>query len=135
LACDQYDCGRALFREFTTCPDILSSGNNLLHHIRASGDTSQIHGYLIHSLRFRDSDTTSSFWQLQSFIVAQLRSLRNLQMVVALVLSDHDRTCVKSFARILKTAGWSISTFDDVYFLVVSWILITCRTPAIVMVA
>ena len=116
LACDQYDCGRALFCKFTTCPDILSSGNDLLHHIRASGDTSQIHGYLIHSLCFRDSDTTSSFWQLQSSLIAQLCSLRNLQMVVALVLSDHDRTCVKSFTRILKAAGWSISQFDDVYF-------------------
>jgi hypothetical protein len=116
LACDQYDCGCALFCEFTTCPDILSSGNDLLHHIQASGDNSQIHGYLIHSLRFRDSDTASSFWQLQSSIVAQLRSLRNLQMVVAVVLPDHDRTCVKSFTRNLKAAGWTMSRFDDVYF-------------------
>jgi hypothetical protein len=116
LACDQYDCGCALFCKFTTCPDILSSGNDLLHHIRASGDNSQIHGYLIHSLRFRDSDTTSSFWQLQSSIVAQLRSLRNLQMVVAVVLPNHDRTCVKSFTRNLKAAGWTMSRFADVYF-------------------
>jgi hypothetical protein len=116
LACDQYECGRALFREFTTCSDILSSGNDLLHHIRASGDTSQIHGYLIHSLCFRDSDTTSSFWRLQSSIVAQLRSLRNLQMVVAVILPDHDRTSVRSFSLILKLAGWSLSRFDNVYF-------------------
>jgi hypothetical protein len=48
LACDQYDFGRALFREF-------------LHHICSSGDCSQIHGYLIHSLWFRGSDMTSLF--------------------------------------------------------------------------
>ena len=116
LACDQYECGCALFPEFTTCPDILSSGNNLLHHIRASGDTSQIHGYLIHSLRFRDNDTTSSFWKLQSSIFAQLCSLRNLPMVVAVVLPDHNRTSVRSFSRILKSMGWPLSRFDDVYF-------------------
>ena len=87
LTCDQYECGRALFREFTTCPDILSSSNDLLHHIRALDDTLQIHGYLIHSLHFRDSNTTSSFWQLKSSIVEQLCSLRNLQMVVAVILT------------------------------------------------
>ena len=37
-------------------------------------------------------------------------------MVVAVVLSDHDRTCVKSFTRNLKAAGWTMSRFDDVYF-------------------
>ena len=116
LACDQYECGRALFCKFTTCPDILSSSNDLLHHIRAPGDISQIQGYLIHSLRFRDSNTTSSFWQLQSSIVAQLCFLRNLQMVVAVILPDHDRTSVRSFSRILKSSGWSLSRFDDVYF-------------------
>ncbi len=90
LACDQYECGCALFCKFTSCPDIFGSGNDLLHHIRASGDTSQIHGYLIHSLRFRDSNTTSSFWQLQSSIITQLCSLRNLQLVVAVILPNHD---------------------------------------------
>jgi hypothetical protein len=42
--------------------------------------------------------------------------LRNLQMVVAVILPDHDRTSVQSFSRILKSAGWSLSRFDDVYF-------------------
>ena len=92
------------------------SGNDLLHHIRASGDTLQIHGYLIHSLRFRDSDTTSSFWQLQSSIIAQLCSLRNLQLVVAVILPNHDWHRVKSFARTLKSAGWSVLMFNNVYF-------------------
>ena len=116
LACDQYECGRALFCKFTSCPDIFGSGNDLLHHIRALGDTSEIHGYLIHSLRFRDSDTTSLFWQLQSSIIAQLCSLCNLQLVVAVILPNHDGHCVKSFAKPLKLAGWSISAFNDVYF-------------------
>ena len=36
LACDQYECGCALFCKFTSCPDIFGSGNDLLHHIWAS---------------------------------------------------------------------------------------------------
>ncbi len=72
LACDTYEFGRALFKEFSRCPNVFSSGNDLLHHIRLSGDSSQVHGYLIHSLRFKDSETTSTFWQLQTSIIAQL---------------------------------------------------------------
>ena len=50
LACDQYDFGRALFREFTQCTQIFENGKDLLNHICTYGDSSQIHGYLIHSL-------------------------------------------------------------------------------------
>ena len=110
LACDQYESGRALFHEFTACPNVFANGKDLLHHIRASGDSSQIHGYLIHSLRFKDSDTTSTFWQLQAAIIAQLRSIRNLQLFVRIVIPDHDGKCVKSFTGTLKRAGWVLSS-------------------------
>ncbi len=46
LACDNYEYGRALFREFMPCPHLFSSRNEMLHHIRASGNTSQVQGYL-----------------------------------------------------------------------------------------
>jgi hypothetical protein len=62
----------------------------MLDYIRGSGDTSQIHGDLIHSLCFKDSKTTSTFWQLQGTIVTQLQALHDFQVVVAIVLSDHD---------------------------------------------
>jgi hypothetical protein len=116
LACDQYELGCSLFCEFTNCNDIFSSGNDLLHHILASGNSSQIHGYLIHSLNFKVSNTTSTFWQVQSTTIAQLRSLRNLQLVVAIIIPDHDGHCVKHFARTLKAVGWFISQSDDVSF-------------------
>ncbi len=112
LACDQYESGIALFREFTTCTMILASGTELLNYIRASGETSQIHGYLIHSLRFKDSKTTSTFWQLQGMIVSQLRTLRDLQVVVAIVLSDHDGRCVTAFVKTMHSNGWKISKHD-----------------------
>ena len=59
LACDPHESGRSLFQEFTSCHHIFSSATDLLNHIRTSGDTSVIHGYLIHSPRFRTSKTTT----------------------------------------------------------------------------
>jgi hypothetical protein len=43
LACDPYESGRSLFREFAASAKVFNSGNDLLHHIRASGNTSVIH--------------------------------------------------------------------------------------------
>jgi hypothetical protein len=97
------------------CPRIFNSRNKILDHICASGDTSQIHSYVIHSLLFKDSDTISTFWQLQGTIVAQLRSLHDLQVVVATVLPDHDSQCVTSFVTSLKSKGWRITCSDVSY--------------------
>jgi hypothetical protein len=111
LACDQYDFGRALFWEFTQCMQIFENGNDLLHHICSSGDSSQIHGFLVHSLCFQDSDTTTHFWQLQATIASQLRAIRSLQMIVAIIIiPDHDGRCVKSFTTSLKSTGWCLSS-------------------------
>ena len=116
LACDQYEFGRTIFREFTTCTDVFGGSSDFLHHIRASGNSTQIHGYLIHLLRFKDSETMSKFWQIQASIIAQLWTLRNLQAMVAIIISDHDGRCVRLFKRTLKAAGWCISMHDDVLF-------------------
>jgi hypothetical protein len=64
---------------------LLVINSNQAEHNWALGDTSQIHGYLIHSLRFKDSKTTTTFWQLQGTIVALLHSSSDLQVVVAIV--------------------------------------------------
>jgi hypothetical protein len=81
-----------------------------------SGDTSQIDGYLIHSLCFKDSKTTSTFWQLQGTIVTQLQALRDLQVVVAFVLSDYDGRCVTSFVRNLHSNGWKLSKIEVLFW-------------------
>jgi hypothetical protein len=49
LACDTTKAGRSLFTEFVPNATVFSSGNNLLNHIRASGEQSIISGYLINS--------------------------------------------------------------------------------------
>ncbi len=59
------------FCEFTSCNHLFSSRDELLHHLQVSGNNLQIHGYLIHSLHFKDSNATSTFWQLQSTIATQ----------------------------------------------------------------
>ena len=52
LACDPYESGCALFQEFAPTAKVFGSGNDLLNHIRASGKTSPLQGYLINSYRF-----------------------------------------------------------------------------------
>ncbi len=116
LACNQVELGCTLFHEFTSCSHIFGNGKEMLNHICALGGSLHIHGYLIHLLRFRDSKTTSTFWQLQSTIVAQLRSLQDLQMVVAIILLDHNGKCVKSFILLLKWLGW-VRSLSNVCFM------------------
>ena len=109
------------------CTQIFENGNDLLHHIRSSGDSSQIHGYLVHSLCFRDSDTTSHFWQLQATIVSQLCAIQSLQMIVAIIIPDHDGRCVKSFTASLKSTGWCLSSTETTFPTHGDTILSSCR--------
>jgi hypothetical protein len=127
LACDQYNFGHALFREFTQCTQIFEHGKDLLHNIHSSGNCSQIHGYLIHSLWFWDSDTTLLFWQLQTSIVAEPRAIHSLQVVVAIVIPDHDGKCVRSFYKALKSAGWCLSSTETLFPTHGDTILGSCR--------
>ena len=71
--------------------------------------------YLIHSLLFKESNTTLNFWQIQATIT-QFQSLRNLQVLVAIIIPDQNGRCVRSFMFSLKAAGWCISTYNNVSF-------------------
>jgi hypothetical protein len=74
LACDPYESNRALIREFApSCPHMLPSAASLLDHIRGSGDSGSIDGYIIHLHCYQSSKPASAFWNIQAFIVAQLR--------------------------------------------------------------
>jgi hypothetical protein len=73
LACDPYESNHALFREFAqSCPHVLPSTASLLDHIRGSGDSGSIDGYIIHLHRYQSSKPASAFWSIQASIVAQL---------------------------------------------------------------
>jgi hypothetical protein len=61
LACNTSKAGCLLFAEFAPSATVFSSSNDLLQHIRASGETSVIHGYLINSYRFLTSNITTKF--------------------------------------------------------------------------
>jgi hypothetical protein len=63
LACDLTEWGRLLFHEFANSATVFSSGNNVLNHIRASGDQLVISGYPINSYHFQTSEVTTSFWK------------------------------------------------------------------------
>ena len=109
LACDTSEAGRSLFNEFAPKATVFSSGNDLLNHIRASGHQSVISGYLIISYYFQTSEITSLFWKLHLSIVAQLRLIRLLSLVVAIVIPDHDGHAGKSFIKSLEAAHWTVS--------------------------
>jgi hypothetical protein len=115
LACDPFDSGRSLFKEFTSCRFVFGTANEMLNHIRLSGDTSPIHSYIIHSPCFRDSDTTTKFWQVQAGLVADLQLVRSLWLIIATIHPYHDSGSVKSFTSNLKSKGWIVSS-EDVYF-------------------
>jgi hypothetical protein len=110
LGCDTTLRGRSLFGEFAPKARLFSSGNDFLHYIRSSGDRSVLHGYLINTFRFRTSDITNAFWQLQVQIVAQLRLIRSLSVIVAVVIPDLDGAATRKFIQGLESAHWMIST-------------------------
>jgi hypothetical protein len=115
LACDTTEQGRSLFHEFSPTATVFSSGNDLLNHIRASGEQSIISGYLINSYRFQSSEVTAKFWKLQLSIIAQLRLIRSLSVIVAIVIQDHDGRCVKMFIKGLEAAHWKVTSREVLY--------------------
>ena len=104
-----------MFAKFEPSARIFSSGNELLHHIWASGETSMIHGYLINFYRFLTREVTSAFWKQQLAIITQLRLIRLLSLIIAVVIPDHDGHSVKAFIRGLKTAHWKVSSCNTSY--------------------
>lgn len=114
-ACDPLASGRALFAEFGNCDTVFGSAHELLHHIRSAGDTSFIHGYLIHSPLFATTDLTAQFWQTQAAIIAQLRVIHRLCLFVAFVDPRHDGKCVTGFKSTMKRAGWHITASPLAY--------------------
>jgi hypothetical protein len=109
LSCDPFASGRALFKELCGCKTILSSATALLDHIRGSGITSPLSGYLIHSHWYSGTDPASKFWEVQAHIVLQLRLIRNLSTVVAWVHPDHDGRAFTTFSTKLKASGWIVN--------------------------
>ncbi len=80
----------------------------MLNYIHASGDTSVVHSYLIHSHWFQNSVTTTKFWQVQAAIISQLWLICLLLIIIATIHPDHDSCSVKTFSSNLKSSGWSL---------------------------
>ena len=128
LAADPFSNGRALFQELTTCPTILSGASALLDHIRGSGLTSKLTGYLIHSHRYQGSEPTRKFWDLQAHIVTQFRLIRSLSVFAAFVHPDHDGRAVSvGLVTKLQADGWVISDTNISYASYGDSVSGTCR--------
>jgi hypothetical protein len=115
MACKPYKLGYSLFQEFTSCQQISGTANNMLNHIRASGDTSVVHGYMIHFPCFQNSNTTTKFWQVQAAIILDLRLIHLLSIIVATVHPEHDGCSIKTFSTNLKSKGWIFLSTDVHY--------------------
>ncbi len=87
----------------------------MLNHICALGDTSVIHGCMIHSPHFQNSNTTTKFWQVQAAIILNLRLIRLLSIIVDTVHPEHDGRSVKTFSTNLKSKDWILSSMDVHY--------------------
>jgi hypothetical protein len=72
MACNPFESGRSLFQEFTSCCQVFGTANNMLNQIWSSGDTSIIHGYMIHLPCFQTSNMTTKFWQVLAAIISDL---------------------------------------------------------------
>ena len=110
IGCDTTPRGRSLFGEFAPEAQVFSTGNDFLNHIRSSGDRSVLHGYLINTFRFRTTEITNTFWQLQLQIVAQLRLIRSTSVIVALVIPDLDGSATAKFVNGLEAAHWVVTS-------------------------
>jgi hypothetical protein len=115
MACDPFELGRSLFQEFTSCCQVFGTANDMLNHIWSSGDTSIIHGYMVHSPCFQTSDTTTKFWQVQAALISDLRLIPSLSIFVATIHPNHDSHSFKKFSTNLKSKGWIISSIDVHY--------------------
>ena len=128
LAADPFSHGRALLHKLTTCPTILSGASALLDHIRGSGLTSKLTGYLIHSHRYQGSEPTRKFWDLQAHIVTQFRLIRSLSVFAAFVHPDHDGRAVSvGLVTKLRADGWVISDTNISYASYGDSVSGTCR--------
>ena len=56
-----------------------------------------------------------AFWKQQLAIITQLRLIRSLSLIVAIVIPDHDGRCVKAFCQGLTNAHWKISSRETSY--------------------
>jgi hypothetical protein len=102
LACNSTERGRSLFHKFASAATVFGSGNDLLTHIRESGDQSTISGYLINSYQFQTSKVTSKFWKLQLSIIALYDSSVHYQLSLPLSFTTMMAVASKCSCEVLK---------------------------------
>jgi hypothetical protein len=97
----------------------------LCHHLQfrqrpsephpCTGDQPVISKHLINLYRFQTSEVTTLFWKLQLSIILQLRLIRLLSIIVAIVIPDHDSRSVQMFTKGLKAAHWKVMSREVSY--------------------
>ena len=94
--CNLLAHGRALFREVVKCSTALPSAGALLDHIRGSGHTRPIDGFLLHSHQYQSSKPTATFWSFQASLLEQLYAIQNSVYLLPLSIPTMTNTASPS---------------------------------------
>jgi hypothetical protein len=116
LSCDPFVYDHALFHKLSECKLILTSAPATLDHIRGSGITLKMAGYIIHSHWYTSTEPTSRFLDIQSNIMRQLCITQSLSIVIAFVHLDYNCRAVSlTFVKCLHADGWIINDTNISY--------------------
>ena len=112
MSADVLPSGRAMFKQHAKCPKIADSAIGLLQMVVTSKAKSTIHGFCIHSHKFKSRDVEEKFWTTQANIITVLRDKRGLQSLLVFIHNSYDYSLAKRFRYGLKRTGWAISSTD-----------------------
>ena len=78
LAADPSPSGRAMLKQFTSCPVIQDSTKGLMNVIASASTASPVHCYFFHSRQFASTKTDQAYWLEQVQLIRLLRVKRQL---------------------------------------------------------
>ena len=101
VAADPSPSGRAMLKQFTSCPVIQDLTKGLLNVIASATTKSSVHCYFFHSRQFELPKTDQAFWLEQVQLIRLLRIKRQLIAFGGFVHPSCDLSFVEKFSRIL----------------------------------
>ena len=115
VAADPSPSGRAVLKQFTSCPVIQDSTKGLLNVIASATTKSSVHCYFFHSRQFELPKTDQAFWLEQVQLIRLLRIKRQLIAFGGFVHPSCNLSFVEKFSRILHRDKWIITQQDVKY--------------------
>ena len=105
VAADTHPCGRAMFKKYTSCPEVCDSANSLLQSVASSKAKTTMHCYCIHAQRLLKQETEIAFWSTHITIIKQLRLIRGLISLFIYAHTTGDMAMVRGFRKSVERTG------------------------------